>query len=53
MHLNKVVLIGVVSDRGPKLTWNESGIPTCSFVVQVDETNQAGKTFKTRIRKKG
>ena len=48
MHLNSCLMIGRVSPKGPALRYSESGVPACSFVLEVDEITQ-GKTYTTFI----
>jgi single-stranded DNA-binding protein len=49
MHLNRVIIVGRVSNKGPRLTYDERGIPTCSMVVEVDEPSKTGKVFTTYL----
>jgi single-stranded DNA-binding protein len=48
MHLNSCVMIGCVSAKGAALRYTESGVPFCSFVLEVDELSQ-GKVYTTWI----
>jgi single-stranded DNA-binding protein len=45
MSLNRVVLVGKVTDTGPKLTYSEAGRPECRLTVQVIEAGRAGQPF--------
>jgi single-stranded DNA-binding protein len=47
VHVHKVVVIGRIGERGVKVTYSEQAIPTCSFVLEVDEVSQSGKIFTT------
>jgi single-stranded DNA-binding protein len=47
VHVNKVILIGRIGERGVKVTYSEQAIHTCSFVLEVDEVIQSGKVFTT------
>ena len=48
MHLNSILMIGRVSAKGPSLRYSESGVPSTSFVLEVDEIAQ-GKVYTTFI----
>jgi single-stranded DNA-binding protein len=49
MDCNKVILIGRVGERGPKLTYDERATPPCSFTLEVDEVSPTGKVFMSYI----
>jgi single-stranded DNA-binding protein len=49
MDCNKVILIGRVGERGPKLTYDDRATPTCSFTLEVDEVSPTGKVFTSYI----
>jgi single-stranded DNA-binding protein len=44
-HLNKQLLPGRISARGPKLTYNSAGTPICSFTVEIDKPGKDGKVY--------
>ena len=45
MHVNKVVLIGRVGERGGRVTYGERAIPACAFTLEVDEPGQEGQIY--------
>jgi single-stranded DNA-binding protein len=49
MHLNKVVLVGRVGERGVTLTYDERSTPTCSFTLEIDEVSQVGKVYTSYL----
>jgi hypothetical protein len=44
--INKVLLLGSVTDDGPRLTYTENGTPQCSFTLLIAEPGKDGATFK-------
>ena len=49
MSINRVFLIGRVSDFGPKLTYNANGKPECSVTLMLEEPGKDGYVFKTFV----
>jgi single-strand DNA-binding protein len=47
--INKVLLLGTVTDEGPRLTYAEHGTPQCSFMLLVAEPGKEGATFKLYV----
>ena len=44
--INKVLLVGDVTDAGPKISWNEAGSPCTTFTLLLEEAGKEGQTFK-------
>lgn len=49
MHLNKAIVVGVVTSAGPKLRYDERSHPTCTFWLAVEEANKDGQAHHTYI----
>jgi single-strand DNA-binding protein len=49
VNLKKVILIGRVGERGPKLTYSEQAVPTCTFTLELDEVNPTGKVYTSYL----
>jgi single-stranded DNA-binding protein len=47
--INRVILTGEVVDSGPKISWNESGAPCTTFIVQLQEVGKDNRTFRLFI----
>ncbi|MGH8072254.1 MAG: single-stranded DNA-binding protein, partial [Candidatus Entotheonellia bacterium] len=47
--LNHVVLIGRVTEHGPKLTYTEPGQPECRWTLAIEEPGAGGKVFTSYI----
>jgi single-stranded DNA-binding protein len=47
--LNHCVLIGKVTDQGPKLTYNDAGQPECRWTLAITEPSAQGKPFTSYI----
>ncbi len=46
LPINKVLLVGKVTDTGAKILWTERGAAQTSFTLQIDEMGRDGKVFK-------
>ncbi len=42
LAINKVIVIGRVTDAGPKLTYSSEGTPQCSFTLLIEEAGKDG-----------
>jgi single-stranded DNA-binding protein len=47
--MNRVFLLGTVSQYGPKITWTDTGKPHTTFTLVCEEARKDGATFKTFI----
>jgi single-stranded DNA-binding protein len=45
MHCTRYLILGRVSSRGPKLTYNSAATPICSLVLEVDKVGRDGKVY--------
>src|SRR6266545_6198005 len=46
LPINKVLLVGKVTEAGPKISWTGHGTAQTSFTLQIDEPGRDGKVFK-------
>ena len=49
MSLNRVLLVGQVTDAGPKLGYSERGSPECRLTLKLSEESKAGQAFSVFI----
>jgi len=49
MDLNKCVLIGHITMAGPKISWNDKGVATCTFWLRVDEPGKDGAVYSSYL----
>ncbi len=46
MSINRVLLVGRVTEAGPKLTYSSDGSPQCIFTLLLEEPAKDGTMFK-------
>jgi single-stranded DNA-binding protein len=46
LTVNKVVLVGQVTSRGPKIAWTEKGTAVCDFWLELAELGSDGATHR-------
>lgn len=46
LSLNKVLVVGRVTEQGVKIQWAENGTPETRWTLVVEEPGQAGATFR-------
>jgi hypothetical protein len=49
MHVDKIVLIGCVAERGVRVSNDERAIPTCAFTLEVDEPGKEGQIYTSYL----
>jgi single-stranded DNA-binding protein len=49
MAVNHVVLVGHLTDAGPKLGYSERGTPECRLTLMLTEQGKAGQTFNVFV----
>jgi single-stranded DNA-binding protein len=50
MHsINRVLLVGRVTEAGPKLTYSPEGNPQCSFTLLLEDPGPDGKRYKVFV----
>jgi single-stranded DNA-binding protein len=47
--INKVLLVGEVTEAGPKISWNDAGAPCTTFTLQIEEAGRDSKSYKLFI----
>jgi len=47
--LNHVVLIGTVTEAGPKLTYGDTGQPECRWTLAIEGPGAQGRVFTTYV----
>src|SRR6266545_3145316 len=46
LAINKVLLVGKVTDAGPKISWTAQGTAQTSLTIQIEEPGRDGQVFK-------
>jgi Single-strand binding protein family len=49
MAVNHVVLVGKLTDAGPKLTYSDAGKPECRLTVMLTEASKTGQAFTVYV----